>query len=63
MYHLYVECKIRQKCTYLQNRNRLTDIVNRQGCMGGGGVGEGWTGNLGLADANCYMYNGQGPTV
>ena len=24
------------------------------GCQGGG-VGEGWNGRLGLADANCYM--------
>ena len=28
-YHLYVESKILYKCTYLQNRNRLTDIENR----------------------------------
>ena len=24
-------------------------------CPGGGGVGEGWTGSLGLADANYYV--------
>ena len=24
------------------------------GCQGGGGVGEGWIGSLGLADANYY---------
>ena len=29
------------------------------GFMGGGGVGKGWTGNLGLADENYYVYNGQ----
>ena len=27
--------------------------------MDGGGVGERWTGNLGLADVNYYVYNGQ----
>ena len=25
------------------------------GCQEGGGVGEGWSGSLGLADANCYI--------
>ena len=25
------------------------------GCQGGGGKGEGWTGSLGLVDANCYI--------
>ena len=25
------------------------------GCQGGMGVGEGWTGSLGLADANQYI--------
>ena len=25
------------------------------GCRGGGGVGEGWIGSLGLADANYYI--------
>ena len=28
-YHLYVESKIWYKWTYLQNRNRLTDIENK----------------------------------
>ena len=27
------------------------------GCQGGGGVQEGWTGSLGLADANYYIQN------
>ena len=27
------------------------------GCQGGGKVGEGWTGSLGLADANSYIEN------
>ena len=28
------------------------------GCQGGGGEGEGWTGSLGLVDANYYIWNG-----
>ena len=39
-----------------------TDSTNSEqiwDCMDGGGVGERWTGNLGLADANYYVYNGQ----
>ena len=41
------------KGTYLQNRNRLTDIENRL-VISGVGV-RGWIGSLGLADANYYM--------
>ena len=41
-HHLCVESKIRHKWTYLQNRNRLTDIENRlvvaKGEGGGGGM-------------------------
>ena len=35
------------------------------GCQGGGGVAQGWSGNLRLEDANYYVKNGkkQGPTV
>ena len=29
------------------------------GCMDGGGVGKGWTRNLGLADVNYYVHNEQ----
>lgn len=29
------------------------------GCQGGEGEGQGWTRNLGLANANCYIQNGQ----
>ena len=29
------------------------------GCQWGGGLGEGWTGSLGLADANYSIKNGQ----
>ena len=28
------------------------------GRQGEGGMREGWTGNLGFADENCYMENG-----
>ena len=38
-YHLYVESEIWHKWTYLQNRNRLTDIVNKlMGTKGEGGT-------------------------
>ena len=36
-YHLYVESKIWHKWTYLQNRNRPTDIENRLVVAKGGG--------------------------
>ena len=45
--------------TYLQNRNRLTDIGNRLVAAEGEGMEEGWIGSLGLADANEYMENGK----
>ena len=38
-----------------------TDSTNSEqiwDCMDGGGVGERWTGNLGLADANYYVWDG-----
>ena len=43
-YHLYVESKIWHYWTYLQNRNRLTDIENRLGVAKGeaGGGGKDW---------------------
>ena len=50
---LYVESKIWTNCTYLQSRNRLIDIENR--LVVAKGEGEGWTGSLGLADANYYI--------
>ena len=28
------------------------------GCQGGGELGEGWSGSLGLADANYYIWDG-----
>ena len=35
--------------------NRLTDIENRLRLPRGRGDGKGWTGSLGLTDANCYL--------
>ena len=40
---------------------KKTDVVQREG-----GVGQGWTGSLELADANYFIYivdKQQGPTV
>ena len=34
---------------------RLIDREQTCGCQGGEGVGEGWSGSLGLADANYYI--------
>ena len=53
-YHLYVESKIWHKWTYLQNRNRLTDIENRLVVA----KEEGRTGSLQLADVNYYIQDG-----
>ena len=50
---LYVESKICHRRTYLQNRNRLTDMESRLAVAEGEGVG--WTGSLGLVDANYYI--------
>ena len=64
-YHLYVESKTWYKWTYLQNRNRLTDIEKRLVGAKAGQVGEGWTGSLGVADTNYYIerMDRQDPTV
>ena len=42
---------------YLQNENRLTDMDSRLLTAKGKGEeeGVGWTGRLGLIDANCYI--------
>ena len=50
-----MESKIWHKRIYLQNRNKLTDIENRLVVAKGEGEGEGWTGSLGLVDANYYI--------
>ena len=46
-----MESKIWHKQTYLQNRNRLTDIENRLVVAKGSREGVGWTGSLELVDA------------
>ena len=38
-----------------KNINRLIGIENRLVVAKAGGVGVGWTGSLGLADANYYI--------
>ena len=40
IYHLHVESKVSHKWTYLQNRNRVTDIDNRHGYQSRKGVRE-----------------------
>ena len=41
--------------TYLQNRNRLTDIENRLVVVKGKGVGEGWDWKSGVDRCKLYM--------
>ena len=43
---------------YLQNRNRLMDIENRRVVAKGEGERVGWTGSLGLVDANDSILRG-----
>ena len=43
----------------LSTKQKQTQRYREQTCCQGGGlVGEGWIGNLGLADANYYIENG-----
>ena len=52
-------CEIQKKlykCSYLQNRNILTDLENELMVTRWEGGGEGWSGRLGLADVSFYMY-------
>ena len=56
-YHLYVESKTWCKWTYLQKRNRLTDIENRIVVAKKEGR-SGMEVSLGLVDTNYYIYNG-----
>ena len=44
--------------SYLQHRNRLTDTEKRWVVAKGGGEEVGWTGSLGLVDANNNIWNG-----
>ena len=46
------------KRTYPQTRNRLIDLENRLVVAMGEGEGVGWTGSLGLVDANYSIENG-----
>ena len=55
LYHSYVKSKICHIRTYLQSRNRLTDIENRLVVAKEERDGEEWTERLGLADVNCYI--------
>ena len=45
----------RNEPMYVRNGNRLTDIEKRLVDAKGEGVGEGWTGNLELTEANYYI--------
>ena len=54
-YHLYVGSKIWCKRPFLQSRNRLTDMEKRLVVAKGEEEGMGWTGSLGLVDANYYI--------
>ena len=47
--------KVRHKWTYPQNRNRPMDMENRLVVATGKGEGVGWTGSMGLVDANYYI--------
>ena len=49
-YHLYIQSKILDKWTYLQNRNRLTDMENRLVFANGEEGENGITGKLGLVE-------------
>ena len=50
-----MESRIGCERTYLQNRNRLTDIEKRLIVAKGEGEGVEWTGTLGLVDANYHI--------
>ena len=55
-YHLNVESKIWHKWIYLWNR--ITYIENKLVVAKGRGLGERWSGRLGLADVSFYTGNG-----
>ena len=56
-YHLYVESSVRHKRTCLQKRNKLMDVENRPVVAKEEGEGVGWTGSLGLVDANYCIWS------
>ena len=41
-----------------KHKTSFTDVENRHVVAKGEGVGEGWIGSLGLADANHYIWKG-----
>ena len=53
-----MESKIWHRQTNLDNRNRLIDMENRLVVAEGEGEGVGWTGSLGLIDANYGIWIG-----
>ena len=57
-YHLYVESKVWHKWTFLKKKQTHRCREETYGCQGGVGVGEGWSGNLGLAVTNYYIQDG-----
>ena len=44
--------------TNLSTEKKLMDLENRLVVAKGEGEGVGWTGNLGLIDANCHIRDG-----
>ena len=57
-----MESNIWHKLTYPQKRNKLMDLENRLVVAKGEGKGVGWSGSLGLVDANYCIWSGD-PTV
>ena len=47
-----MESNTQHKSTFLQKRNKLTDLENGLVVAEGVGEGVGWTGSLGLVDSN-----------
>ena len=53
-----MKSKKRYKCTYLPNRNRITNFENKLIVIKGDRWGgEGWTGSLGLVYAHLSIWN------
>ena len=42
----------------LSREKKIADLESRLEITKGKGEGMGWTGNLGLIDANCFLWNG-----
>ena len=43
---------------HLSTEKKFMDLENRLVIAKGEGMGVGWTGNLGLIDANYFLWNG-----